>query len=204
MKYATSSSPAGKPVATGDVQLARGRVAAPWRFLPLLLPATLVVLLVGVLERGARQAPPPPTGLPAPSFVLPTLDDRGRSFAPDSMKGRVWVLNVWASWCAPCRDEHPVLVALAREHAVPIVGLNYKDDPRAAKEWLLRLGDPYMVTAVDRDGSSAMGWGVHGVPETFVIDGAGIVRHRMTGSLTRAAWISQVQPLLGPTTRATP
>jgi cytochrome c biogenesis protein CcmG, thiol:disulfide interchange protein DsbE len=112
------------------------------------------------------------------------------------MQGRVWLLNVWASWCAPCREEHPLLVALAREEKVAIVGLNYKDDTRNAQEWLLRLGDPYLLTAVDQDGRAGIDWGVYGVPETFVVDATGVVRHKVVGPLTQEVWARDVKPLL--------
>jgi cytochrome c biogenesis protein CcmG/thiol:disulfide interchange protein DsbE len=112
------------------------------------------------------------------------------------MHGQVWLLNVWASWCAPCRDEHPQLVALAREHGVALLGLNTRDDPRAAEEWLLRLGDPYRATAIDREGRVALEWGLSGVPATFVVDRTGVVRHRVTGPLTHETWTRELQPLV--------
>jgi cytochrome c biogenesis protein CcmG, thiol:disulfide interchange protein DsbE len=108
----------------------------------------------------------------------------------------VWVLNVWASWCAPCREEHPLLVALAREQQIALVGLNYKDDPRDAQEWLLKLGDPYLATAIDRDGRVGIDYGVYGVPETFVIDKSGVVRFKHVGPLTQQVWSRDVLPLI--------
>ena len=132
----------------------------------------------------------------ATAFSLPLLSDKSTSFAPASMQGRVWLLNVWASWCAPCREEHPLLVAIAREEKVAIVGLNHKDDTRNAQEWLLRLGDPYLMTALDQDGRAGIDWGVYGVPETFVIDAAGVVRHKVVGPLTQQTWAREVEPLL--------
>jgi cytochrome c biogenesis protein CcmG/thiol:disulfide interchange protein DsbE len=108
----------------------------------------------------------------------------------------VWLLNVWASWCAPCREEHPLLVALARDTQLPIVGLNYKDDPRSAQEWLRKLGDPYLATAVDSDGRVGIDYGVYGVPETFVVDRAGVVRHKHIGPLTQDAWTRELLPLV--------
>ena len=137
------------------------------RFAPLALFALLAVLLGIGLTLKPREVPSPFIGKPAPAFSLPLLSDATKSFGPASMRGRVWLLNVWASWCAPCREEHPLLVAMAREEKVAIVGLNYKDDTRNAQEWLLRLGDPYLMTAVDHDGRAGIDWGVYGVPETF-------------------------------------
>jgi cytochrome c biogenesis protein CcmG, thiol:disulfide interchange protein DsbE len=166
------------------------------RFLPLLLFALLAVLLAVGLTLKPREVPSPFIGKPAPAFTLPLLADASKNFSPASMRGQVWLLNVWASWCAPCREEHPLLVTLARESKLAIVGLNYKDDGRAAQEWLLRLGDPYLATAVDRDGRAGIDWGVYGVPETFVIDRAGVVRHKVIGPLTQQSWTREVQPLL--------
>ena len=166
------------------------------RFAPLALFALLAVLLGVGLNLKPREVPSPFIGKPAPAFTLPLLADATKSFTPASMQGRVWLLNVWASWCAPCREEHPLLVTLARETKLPIVGLNYKDDGRAAQEWLLRLGDPYLATAVDRDGRAGIDWGVYGVPETFVVDRAGVIRHKVIGPLTQQAWTREVQPLL--------
>ena len=152
-------------------------------------------LLVG-LWRDPREVPSPLIGKPAPAFVLAQLHEPAKTLGPADLKGQVWLLNVWASWCAPCREEHPLLVSLAREQQVPIVGLNYKDDPRDAQEWLLRLGDPYRVSIVDRDGGVGIDYGVYGVPETFVIDQAGVVRLKHVGPLTQDVWTRKVQPLL--------
>lgn len=166
------------------------------RFAPLALFALLAVLLGIGLTLKPREVPSPFIGKPAPAFSLPLLSDATKSFAPASMQGRVWLLNVWASWCAPCREEHPLLVAIAREEKVAIVGLNYKDDTRNAQEWLLRLGDPYLMTAVDHDGRAGIDWGVYGVPETFVVDATGVVRHKVVGPLTQQVWARELKPLL--------
>jgi cytochrome c biogenesis protein CcmG, thiol:disulfide interchange protein DsbE len=166
------------------------------RFAPLALFVLLAVLLGIGLTLKPREVPSPFIGKAAPAFSLPQLSDAAKNFAPASMQGQVWLLNVWASWCAPCREEHPLLVVLARDNMLPIVGLNYKDDTRNAQEWLLRLGDPYLLTAVDRDGRAGIDWGVYGVPETFVIDRAGVVRHKVIGPLTQQAWTRDVLPLV--------
>ena len=165
-------------------------------FLPLALFAALAAMLGAGLSLKPREVPSPFIGKPAPAFTLPQLHEPARSLGAADMKGQVWLLNVWASWCAPCREEHPLLVALAREKAVPIVGLNYKDDPRNAQEWLIKLGDPYKVSIVDRDGRVGIDYGVYGVPETFVIDQAGIVRFKHIGPLTQEVWTRKVQPLI--------
>jgi cytochrome c biogenesis protein CcmG/thiol:disulfide interchange protein DsbE len=166
------------------------------RFAPLALFALLAVLLGVGLTLKPREVPSPFIGKAAPAFSLPLLSDKSKTFTPASMQGRVWLLNVWASWCAPCREEHPLLVAIAREEKVAIVGLNYKDDTRNAQEWLLRLGDPYLMTAVDADGRAGIDWGVYGVPETFIVDAAGVVRHKVVGPLTQQVWAREVKPLL--------
>jgi cytochrome c biogenesis protein CcmG/thiol:disulfide interchange protein DsbE len=165
-------------------------------FVPLGIFLLLAVLLGVGLTLNPREVPSPFIGKPAPAFSLPQLKAGAPPFEPAQMKGQVWVLNVWASWCAPCREEHPLLVAAARDKRVPIVGLNYKDDPRNASDWLRKLGDPYQDIAVDRDGRVAIDYGVYGVPETFVIDRDGIVRLKHVGPLTVQVWARDVQPLL--------
>jgi cytochrome c biogenesis protein CcmG/thiol:disulfide interchange protein DsbE len=112
------------------------------------------------------------------------------------MQGKVWLLNVWASWCAACRDEHPLLVNLARGKGVPIYGLNYKDEPDAARQWLAQWGDPYTVSIKDYDGKVGIDYGVYGVPETFVIDKQGIIRHKVIGPVTTTSLRDCVIPLV--------
>jgi cytochrome c biogenesis protein CcmG, thiol:disulfide interchange protein DsbE len=163
---------------------------------PLAAFVVLAVFLGAGLKLKPREVPSPFIGKAAPPFALPQLADAGKQISPADMQGKVWVLNVWASWCAPCREEHPLLVAVAREPGIALVGLNYKDDPRNAQEWLLKLGDPYLATAVDRDGRVGIDYGVYGVPETFVIDKSGIVRHKHVGPLTQEVWTRDVLPLI--------
>ena len=165
-------------------------------FLPLAFFVVLAAVLGVGLSLNPREVSSPFIGRPAPAFSLPQLQDPALRLGAGELKGQVWMLNVWASWCAPCREEHPLLVSLAREQAVPIIGLNYKDDPRNAQEWLLRLGDPYKVSVIDRDGRAGIDYGVYGVPETFVIDRAGIVRFKHVGPLTQEVWTREIQPLL--------
>lgn len=145
---------------------------------------------------GPRERPSPLIGQPAPAFALPRLDAAAPPLASAQLLGKVWVLNVWASWCAPCREEHPLLVQAAREGGVLLVGLATRDDPRAVDEWLRRLGDPYATMAVDRDGRVGTAYGVVGVPQTFVIDQAGVVRFTHVGPLTAEVWGRQVLPLV--------
>lgn len=165
-------------------------------FIPLVLFLGLGALLGVGLKLKPREVPSPFIDKPAPAFKLPQLSEAKADFDPAQMKGQVWLLNVWASWCAPCREEHPLLVDAARAKAVPVVGLNYKDDPRAADEWLRKLGDPYQAIAVDRDGRVSIDYGVYGVPETFVIDREGVVRLKHIGPLTPEVWQRQVLPLV--------
>ena len=165
-------------------------------FLPLAGFLLLAALLAVGLKLNPREVPSPFIGKAAPDFNLPHLSDPARTLQPADMKGQVWLLNVWASWCAPCRDEHPLLLTLAREQKLAIVGLNHKDDPRNAMEWLIRLGDPYQATLIDRDGHVGIDYGVYGVPETFVIDRAGIVRFKHIGPLTQEVWTQRLAPLL--------
>ncbi len=169
--------------------------ARPSLLLASLAGLAMLVAVIG-LGRPPREAPELIVGKAAPAFALPDLHRPERSLGPAQMKGQVWLLNVWASWCAPCREEHPLLVALAREHQVPIVGLNHQDDPRNALEWLIRLGDPYHASIVDREGRVGVDYGVRGVPETFLIDRDGIVRLRHVGPLTQEVWTSRIEPLL--------
>lgn len=163
---------------------------------PLALFLVLAAFLGAGLGLKPREVPSPFIGKPAPAFELPQLDAAGQQVRATDLQGRAWVLNVWASWCGPCRDEHALLVQVAKDQGVPLVGLNYKDDPRNASEWLLRLGNPYLATAVDRDGRVSIDYGVYGVPETFVIDRLGIVRHKHVGPLTQEVWERDLLPLL--------
>jgi cytochrome c biogenesis protein CcmG/thiol:disulfide interchange protein DsbE len=164
--------------------------------LPLLLFAVLAAFLYRGLSLNPREVPSPLIGKPAPAFALPRLDDPTQTIRLEDMKGKVWVLNVWASWCTPCREEHPLVIALARSKRVPIYGLNYKDQGAAATRWLQQLGNPYAATLVDADGRVGIDFGVYGVPETFVIDGQGIVRYKHIGPLTADAVRTRLEPVL--------
>jgi cytochrome c biogenesis protein CcmG/thiol:disulfide interchange protein DsbE len=112
------------------------------------------------------------------------------------MAGQVWILNVWASWCTPCRVEHPLMNELAAKNIVPIVGMNYKDNPDAARKWLAELGDPYTTTFIDHDGRLGIDFGVYGVPETFVIDKQGVIRYKHIGPVTPEAMQKKIVPLV--------
>ena len=166
----------------------------------MLFRSVLFVVLVGFLAVGLkldpREVPSPFIGKPAPAFSAPLLGQDGHTVKREDMLGKVWVLNVWASWCQPCRDEHPVMVALARKGLVPIYGLNYKDQLPAAQGWLQRYGNPYTESLVDADGRIGIDWGVYGVPETFVIDKGGVVRMKHVGPVTPEVVADQIEPLV--------
>lgn len=141
--------------------------------------------------------PSPFVGKPAPAFSAPVLGQPEVRRTREQMLGKVWLLNVWASWCAPCREEHPLLVAYARQPgAAAVVGLNYKDQPDAASKWLQQLGNPYVESLVDPDGRIGIDYGVYGVPETFVIDKQGIVRMKHVGPLTPEVMRDKIAPLI--------
>lgn len=159
-----------------------------------LIPGIVFLALAGVLFLGVQRSPNKSTqqsallGKPAPAFDLPSLLDADARVTRAQLDGRPWVLNVWGTWCAECQVEHEVLLAIARENAVPLVGLNWKDDDAAARQWLQQLGNPYTLIAADRDGRTAIDFGVYGAPETFFIDERGIVQYRHVGAMTAEIW----------------
>ncbi len=165
----------------------------------LLWPLAIFILLVGFLAAGLkldpREVPSPLVGKPAPAFELPLLHQPDRRFAPVEMRGKVWLLNVWASWCETCRDEHPLLVALSKRGLIPILGLNYKDKGAQADAWLKQFGDPYQFSIVDADGRIGIDYGVYGVPETYLIDAEGVIRYKRVGALSAAILEEQLLPL---------
>lgn len=163
--------------------------------IPLGVFLALVVLLGVGLKLDPRKVPSPLVGKAAPEFVLPQLHVPEQTLSPEDLKGEVWLLNVWASWCVSCRAEHAVINVLA-DRGANVVGLNYKDDPVDAKRWLERLGNPYLASAVDRAGRVGIDWGVYGVPETFVIDRKGTVRYKHIGPLKLEDAEQIVLPLL--------
>jgi cytochrome c biogenesis protein CcmG/thiol:disulfide interchange protein DsbE len=174
--------------------------AEPKSKLRFFLPVIVFIVLAGFLYVGLslnpREVPSPLVGKPAPQFNLAQLGQPDRNFGPNDMQGQVWLLNVWASWCVACRQEHPLLVELSRKKAVPIVGLNYKDKPDAAKGWLAQLGDPYDLSVKDLDGRIGIDYGVYGVPETFLIDKAGVIRYKQIGPITEEVWTRKLVPMI--------
>jgi cytochrome c biogenesis protein CcmG, thiol:disulfide interchange protein DsbE len=152
--------------------------------IPLVLFIVLAVFLALGLKGKPGEIPSPLLNKPAPAFSAPKLKAPNEKLSPADLKGKVWLFNVWASWCVSCRAEHPVMNQLAQQQVAIIIGLNYKDDPEAAKKWLETLGNPYNDSVMDSDGRIGIDWGVYGVPETFVMDKQGIVRYKHTGSVT--------------------
>ena len=159
----------------------------------------VLFLLVGVflyvgLQRDPRYVPSPLIGKAAPEFTLPSLQDPAYTVSSSELAGRPWLLNVWGTWCGGCRQEHDVLLEIARQNAVPMVGLNWKDDDAAAKRWLRDLGNPYAVVAVDQDGRTAVDWGVYGAPETFLIGPDGTVLYKHIAPMTLEIWRTEFLP----------
>lgn len=164
--------------------------------IPLALFVAIGLFLLRGLDRDPREIPSPLLGKAAPSFSLPQLARLDALWSPAEMRGQVWLLNVWGSWCAACQIEHPLLLEMAAQKAVPIVGLAWKDMPNNSKAWLARLGDPYTVTVVDFKGLVAIDYGVYGAPETFLIDKQGVIRFKHVGPVTRELLDRKLNPLI--------
>jgi cytochrome c biogenesis protein CcmG/thiol:disulfide interchange protein DsbE len=164
--------------------------------LPLGVFFVLAAFLAAGLTLNPREVPSPLVDKAVPPFKLAQLERPELEFTQKDMLGQVWLLNVWASWCVSCRDEHPVLIDLAKDRIVPVVGLNYKDKPLEAKAWLAQFGDPYILSVTDRDGRVGIDYGVYGVPETFVIDRFGVIRYKQIGPVTREALEGKILPLV--------
>ena len=164
--------------------------------IPLVIFVVLVIFLGIGLGLNPREVPSPLIGKPAPQFELVQLHQQDKKFARNDMLGKVWLLNVWASWCVSCREEHPLLMELATAGTVAMVGLNYKDRRDEALAWLKQFGDPYALSIVDADGRVGIDFGVYGVPETFVIDKAGMIRFKQIGPVTPQALKDKILPLI--------
>lgn len=167
------------------------------RFLiPVGIFIALAILLGVGLTLDPREIPSPFIEKSAPAFELPRLHDSSVNLTPEDMKGQVWLLNVWASWCAACRAEHPVITALADTGEVNIVGLNYKDEPPDAIRWLQQFGDPYLASISDLEGKVGIDYGVYGVPETFLIDQQGVIRYKHIGPISYEAMNDKILPMI--------
>jgi len=168
-----------------------------WRFL---LPIGLFGLLVAVfligLGKDPTLVPSPLVGKPAPEFTLPRLDNPAQTLGRSDLLGKTSLVNVWGTWCSGCRQEHETLLALARDGGIPIFGINWKDDPQLAREWLTTLGNPYVAVGVDQDGRTAINWGVYGAPETFLIGPDGTVLYKHIAPLTLDVWREQFLPII--------
>lgn len=164
-----------------------------------ILPLAIFLAIAFFLWRGLslnpREVPSPLIGKPVPAFSVPLLSDSSKVLSSTELRGKVYLLNVWGSWCVSCREEHPVLVELAKKGAIPIYGLNWKDKHEDAVTWLARFGDPYVASGVDRDGKVAIDFGVYGAPETYLVDREGVIRFKQTGPLTRKVWEERIAPL---------
>lgn len=164
------------------------------------LPLVLFIVLVGFFAKGLflnpREVPSPFIGRAAPAFTLPLVGDANASFSPADMKGRVWMLNIWAPWCVSCRQEHGFLMQLAQSGRIPIVGLNWKDKAREAEALLARTGSPYVAVPEDLDGRVGIDYGVTGTPETYIIDQAGIVQLKHIGPIGPDVWQTKFEPKL--------
>jgi cytochrome c biogenesis protein CcmG, thiol:disulfide interchange protein DsbE len=162
-----------------------------------------LVLFLGIgLRLNPREIPSPFIGKAAPAFKLAQLADPDKTISPQDMVGKVWLLNVWASWCVSCRQEHPVLMDFARQGVVPILGLNYKDKRDDGTGWLTQFGNPYALSAFDADGRVGIDYGVYGVPETFVIDKHGVIRMKHVGPVTPEVITEKLLPLIKELNRA--
>ncbi len=165
-----------------------------------LLPLSIFIVVVGFLGVGLklnpREIPSPLVGKAAPDFSQPHLADPEQVFAPADLKGKVWLLNFWASWCSGCKTEHPVLMELAKSGEVPIYGMDYKDQRDEALTWLRRWGNPYPVVGVDEAGRVGINYGVYGVPETYVIDKQGMIRYKQIGPLDSETVANKIIPLV--------
>lgn len=166
-----------------------------WRYL---LPGGIFALLVTVfavgLFRDPSYVPSPLVGKPAPEFSLPRLDDPQKTLQRQDLLGKTSLVNVWATWCSGCRQEHDTLLRLAREGGVPIFGINWKDDPPLARQWLQQLGNPYAAVGVDEEGGTAIDWGVYGAPETFLVGPDGTVLYKHIAPMTLAVWRDEFMP----------
>ena len=165
-------------------------------FTPLVVLVALVFFLGAGLKLDPKEVPSPLIGKPSPAFDLTRLDNAAVRIRRDDMLGKVWMLNVWASWCVACRDEHPLLLEFSRKKLLPIYGLNYKDERLAGLKWLRNFGDPYDASLFDQEGRIGIDFGVYGVPETFIMDRDGIVRFKHIGPITPDVIRTQIEPLV--------
>jgi cytochrome c biogenesis protein CcmG, thiol:disulfide interchange protein DsbE len=163
---------------------------------PLGIFVALVAFFAVGLTKDPREVPSPLIDKPAPGFSVAQLHDEKLAFTPESMKGKVWLLNVYASWCVACQQEHPLLMQMSKRKEVPIIGLNYKDQRADGLNWLARHGNPYDLSVHDVEGKVGIDYGVYGVPETFLIDKQGVIRYKQIGPITPEALEKTIMPLV--------
>lgn len=167
------------------------------RFLtPLIIFVLLILVLVRGLGNDPSRLPSPLLEKPAPQFELPSVTDPSRTVGSASYAGNLAIVNIWATWCVGCRQEHGFLMHLAESGAIPIFGLNWRDNRSEAQRFLNQLGDPYMDSAFDEDGRVGIDWGAYGAPETFLIDADGIVLYKQLGPLNQVLWEQNFVPLI--------
>jgi cytochrome c biogenesis protein CcmG/thiol:disulfide interchange protein DsbE len=162
--------------------------------LPLVLFIGLVAFLLVGLHRDPHEVPSPLINKPAPDFKLSQLREPNKTFSPHEMRGKVWILNFWGTWCVACREEHPLLLEYSKTGAVPIYGVDYKDDRAAAMQMLAEEGNPYTMTVSDPDGRISIDYGVYGAPESYLIDRNGVIRFKQIGPITEEVWQKEILP----------
>lgn len=166
--------------------------------IPLVLFAVLVAVFAVALKRAPEKTVVPSAliGKTAPEYELPDLLRPGEVVRSADFKGRWVLVNVWGTWCPECYTEHPVLLDIAREGKVAVIGLNYKDDDDAARQWLAELGNPYAAVAVDKQGDTAIDFGVYGAPESFLVNPEGVIVDKVVGAVTTARWQQGMLPMI--------
>ena len=164
--------------------------------LPFIVFMIMAAFLYVGLSLDPHEVPSPLVGKAAPAFTLPQLHEPSKQFSTQDMKGKVWLFNVWASWCTACRDEHPVLMGLSRQNIVPIYGMDYKDKREDGEAVLREIGNPYTLVVSDTEGRVGIDYGVYGVPETYVIDKQGVIQYKQIGPVTPQNLSEKILPLI--------
>lgn len=164
--------------------------------LPFLVFLIMAAFMFIGLTLNPHEVPSPLINKAAPAFTLPQLHEPAKQFSPQDVKGKVWMLNVWASWCTACENEHPLFVELSGRNIVPIYGMDYKDQREDGVAWLKKRGNPYALVVSDAEGRVGIDYGVYGVPETYVIDKQGIIRHKQIGAVTQQILDEKILPLV--------